>query len=114
MKTVELSARPVPGNELRVQARVELEPRGELELEGKPVLPAFGSSADRREDLANWIVENDGFARAIFPSHTMGDGDTIFALATAAKSGDADVSRIGSLAATARRLRTKELKKAIR
>jgi uncharacterized protein DUF1553/uncharacterized protein DUF1549 len=44
--------------------RVELEPRGELELEGKPVLPAFGSSADRREDLAKWIVENDGFARA--------------------------------------------------
>jgi L-aminopeptidase/D-esterase-like protein len=45
-------------------------------------------------------MAHDGFARAIYPSHTMGDGDTIFAIATAAKSGDADVSRIGSLAAT--------------
>ena len=45
-------------------------------------------------------MAQDGFARAIFPSHTMGDGDTIFALATGSKTGDADVSRIGSLAAT--------------
>ncbi len=45
-------------------------------------------------------MAHDGFARAIYPSHTMGDGDTIFAIATAAKSGDADVSRVGSLAAT--------------
>ena len=45
-------------------------------------------------------MAQDGYARAIFPSHTMGDGDTIFVLATGAKSGDADVSRIGSLAAT--------------
>jgi L-aminopeptidase/D-esterase-like protein len=44
-------------------------------------------------------MAHDGVARAIFPSHTMGDGDTIFALATAGKPGDADVSRIGALAA---------------
>jgi L-aminopeptidase/D-esterase-like protein len=44
-------------------------------------------------------MAHDGYARAIFPSHTMGDGDTIFALATASKSGEADVSRIGALAA---------------
>ena len=44
--------------------RVELESRGELELEGKPILPSFGSSADRREDLAAWVVESDAFARA--------------------------------------------------
>ena len=44
--------------------RVELEPRGELELEGKPILPSFGSSDDRREDLARWVVESDAFARA--------------------------------------------------
>jgi L-aminopeptidase/D-esterase-like protein len=31
----------------------------------------------------------------------MGDGDAIFTLATGGKAGDADVSRIGSLAATA-------------
>lgn len=44
-------------------------------------------------------MAHDGYARAIFPSHTMGDGDTIFALATASKAGDADVSRVGALAA---------------
>jgi L-aminopeptidase/D-esterase-like protein len=44
-------------------------------------------------------MAHDGFARAIYPSHTMGDGDTIFALATGAQPGPADVSRIGALAA---------------
>ena len=44
-------------------------------------------------------MAHDGFARAIFPSHTGVDGDTIFALATGAKPGEADASRIGSLAA---------------
>jgi L-aminopeptidase/D-esterase-like protein len=41
---------------------------------------------------------HDGLARAIYPAHTMGDGDTIFALATGAIAG-ADVSRIGALGA---------------
>jgi L-aminopeptidase/D-esterase-like protein len=45
-------------------------------------------------------MAHDGYARAIFPSHTMGDGDTIFALATGGHPGNADVSRIGALAAT--------------
>jgi hypothetical protein len=45
-------------------SQVVLEPRGELELHGKPVLPPFGSSADRREDLARWVTESDAFARA--------------------------------------------------
>jgi L-aminopeptidase/D-esterase-like protein len=44
-------------------------------------------------------MAHDGFARAIYPSHTMGDGDTIFAIATGAQQGAADVSRIGALAA---------------
>jgi len=44
-------------------------------------------------------MAHDGFARAIAPSHTMNDGDVIFALATGAKTGNADVSRIGALAA---------------
>lgn len=44
--------------------RVFLEPRGELELRGKPVTPPFGSSADRREDLARWVTDQDAFARA--------------------------------------------------
>jgi L-aminopeptidase/D-esterase-like protein len=44
-------------------------------------------------------MAHDGFARAIYPSHTMGDGDTIFALATGTQTGNADVSRVGALAA---------------
>ena len=44
--------------------RVDLEPRGELELHGKPVTPPFGSSVDRREDLARWVVDGEAFARA--------------------------------------------------
>ncbi len=46
------------------EGRVELEPRGEIELEGRPVLPPFGSSPDRREDLAAWVVAHPDFARA--------------------------------------------------
>ena len=45
-------------------------------------------------------MAHDGFARAIYPAHTMGDGDAIFALATGAIE-TGDVSRIGALAADA-------------
>lgn len=44
-------------------------------------------------------MAHDGFARAIAPSHTGVDGDTIFALATSVRAGAADASRIGALAA---------------
>jgi L-aminopeptidase/D-esterase-like protein len=44
-------------------------------------------------------MAHDGFARAIFPSHTMGDGDTIFALATGAHPGDVNMTLVGALAA---------------
>ena len=45
------------------------------------------------------LMANDGYARAIVPSHTLGDGDTVFALATGRWQGDADVTTIGALAA---------------
>ena len=45
------------------------------------------------------MMADDGLARAIFPSHTQGDGDTVFALATGRWSGEADISQIGALAA---------------
>jgi len=45
------------------------------------------------------LMADDGYARAIFPSHTMGDGDTLFSLATGRWDGQADVSLIGALAA---------------
>jgi L-aminopeptidase/D-esterase-like protein len=44
-------------------------------------------------------MADDGLARALYPSHTLGDGDTVFALATGGWNGNADVSTIGALAA---------------
>jgi L-aminopeptidase/D-esterase-like protein len=47
------------------------------------------------------LMADDGFARAINPSHTMGDGDTVFALATGTWNGEVNVTVIGQLAAEA-------------
>lgn len=46
-------------------------------------------------------MAHDGIARAVAPAHTMFDGDTLFALATAERAGPANVSAIGALAADA-------------
>ena len=61
------------------------------------------TNARLTKDQANRmaLMANDGCARAIVPSHTLGDGDTIFALATGRWSGDVDVTTIGALAAEA-------------
>jgi L-aminopeptidase/D-esterase-like protein len=61
------------------------------------------TNAKLTKDQANRmaLMANDGYARAIVPSHTSGDGDTIFALATGRWQGDADVTTIGALAAEA-------------
>ena len=47
------------------------------------------------------LMADDGLARAIYPAHTTGDGDTVFALATGGWDGDANVSLVGALAADA-------------
>jgi L-aminopeptidase/D-esterase-like protein len=47
------------------------------------------------------MMADDGYARAISPAHTNGDGDTIFSLATGRWSGTADITVIGALAAEA-------------
>ena len=46
-------------------------------------------------------MAHDGFARAIVPSHTPSDGDTIFVMATGDLGADPNVGSIGSLAAEA-------------
>ena len=46
-------------------------------------------------------MAHDGLARAVSPVHTPVDGDTIFALATGARTQPADVLTIGALAADA-------------
>lgn len=45
------------------------------------------------------LMADDGFARAIYPSHTLGDGDTVFALATGQWTGEPNLTQIGALAA---------------
>jgi L-aminopeptidase/D-esterase-like protein len=46
-------------------------------------------------------MSHDGLARAINPSHTTSDGDTLFAVATGTTSATPNVSAIGALAAEA-------------
>jgi len=46
-------------------------------------------------------MAHDGIARAIVPSHTPSDGDTLFVLGTGTLAGEADVSTTGQLAAEA-------------
>jgi L-aminopeptidase/D-esterase-like protein len=47
------------------------------------------------------LMADDGFAKAIYPAHTPGDGDTVFALATGRWQGEASVALVGALAADA-------------
>ncbi len=47
------------------------------------------------------LMGDDGFARAIVPSHTVGDGDTVFALATGRWTGEASLTVLGAMAAEA-------------
>ena len=47
------------------------------------------------------MMADDGFAKAITPSHTAGDGDTVFALATGRWDGEANPTLVGALAAEA-------------
>jgi L-aminopeptidase/D-esterase-like protein len=47
------------------------------------------------------LMADDGFAKAISPSHTTGDGDTVFALATGRWDGEVTATVVGALAAEA-------------
>jgi L-aminopeptidase/D-esterase-like protein len=46
-------------------------------------------------------MANDGYARTIYPSHTPGDGDTVFSAATGTWDGQVNYGQIGALAAEA-------------
>jgi L-aminopeptidase/D-esterase-like protein len=62
-------------------------------------LVATNASLSKADVSRMALMADDGLARAIVPSHTVGDGDTIFSLATGRWSGTAGVSVIGALAA---------------
>jgi L-aminopeptidase/D-esterase-like protein len=46
-------------------------------------------------------MADDGYARAIWPIHTIADGDTVFAISTGERTGNADLIALGALAADA-------------
>ena len=68
-------------------------------LAGNTTLGVVATNARLNKEQANKVAQmaQDGLARAIEPSHTMYDGDTMFALSLGEKS--ADVTMLGSVAA---------------
>ncbi len=60
---------------------------------------ATNAKLDKAQATKFAQMSEDGFARAINPAHTPGDGDTLFSLATGRWTGAADLRRIGALGA---------------
>jgi L-aminopeptidase/D-esterase-like protein len=61
----------------------------------------IATNATLTKAQASYLAQmtDDGYARAIWPVHTMVDGDTVFAIATGGRPGAPDMIAIGSLAA---------------
>jgi L-aminopeptidase/D-esterase-like protein len=61
----------------------------------------IATNAKMTKAEASYLAQmtDDGYARAIWPIHTLVDGDTVFAVATGSKAGEPDMMTIGSLAA---------------
>ncbi len=72
---------------------------GEATTIGVVATNAAGLTKAQMKKIA--AMAHDGIARAINPAHTMGDGDTLFALATGTSTLRGNVSAIGALAAEA-------------
>ena len=74
-----------------------------VSLKRNTTIGLVATNADLTKAQATKVAQmaHDGFARAISPTHTPGDGDTIFALATGSLDGTARLAVIGALAAEA-------------
>ena len=62
---------------------------------------ATNARLDKAQANRMALMADDGLARAIVPAHTVGDGDTVFALATGRFTENVNVTVIGALAADA-------------
>lgn len=62
---------------------------------------ATNAKLTKSEALKMAQMAHDGYARAIYPVHTPGDGDSIFALATGRFAGQVNAGQIGALGAEA-------------
>jgi L-aminopeptidase/D-esterase-like protein len=71
------------------------------QLGDNSTIGVVATNATLTKAQASYLAQmtDDGYARAIWPIHTMVDGDTVFAIATAGKSGAPDMIALGSLAA---------------
>jgi L-aminopeptidase/D-esterase-like protein len=81
----------------------DLDPRAAPAPGGNTTIGLVATNARLSKNDVNRValMADDGFARAINPSHTAGDGDTVFALATGRWDGQANLTVIGALAADA-------------
>jgi len=79
----------------------ESRPSNEPQSGANTTIGVVATNASLTQAQATKVAQmaQDGLARAIYPSHTPGDGDTVFSLATGTLQGNASVSTIGSLAA---------------
>ncbi|TXC66334.1 P1 family peptidase [Piscinibacter aquaticus] len=103
------SGRPVAGartaDGTRLLGTMDALLRGELPAPFQPsqatTIGVIATDARLTKAQASKVAQmaHDGLARSINPVHTMGDGDTLFALATGASGREANVTLLGALAA---------------
>jgi L-aminopeptidase/D-esterase-like protein len=87
----------------RVLLRSPSPSRGAPQPGGNTTIAIVATNARLTKSEINRValMADDGLSRAVSPSHTTADGDTVFSLATATWQGQADVTTIGALAADA-------------
>jgi L-aminopeptidase/D-esterase-like protein len=68
---------------------------------GNSTIGVVATNARLSKAEASYLAQltDDGYARAIWPIHTVVDGDTVFAIATGTRSGTTDLVALGALAA---------------
>jgi len=68
---------------------------------GNTTIGVIATDARLSKAQANHLAQlaDDGYARAIWPVHSIADGDTVFALATGTHAGEPDMLMLGAIAA---------------
>jgi L-aminopeptidase/D-esterase-like protein len=76
-------------------------PRAIRSGSGNSTIGVVATNARLSKAQAAYLAQltDDGYARAIWPIHTIVDGDTVFAVATGTKPGEPDLVSLGALAA---------------
>ena len=103
----ELGGQPVPSGPAPAELDLAAPEPGDAGAAANTVIGVVATSADlgKAEALRVAIAAQDGIARAVRPSHTPFDGDTIFVLATGAmplpEPRPAALARLGAMAADA-------------